>query len=153
MSKLASILVVDDEPIMQEILGDFLREEGYSIDIAGSGEEGVELAQKSSYNCAIVDLMMPGIDGIETMQQLREIDTSLPVIMVTAFASVESAVEAMKRGAFEYITKPFKNDEVLVVLQKAIRTRQLELEVPQLKEEVKTLRKALKDKYLSLIHI
>ncbi|MBU91425.1 MAG: Fis family transcriptional regulator [Acidobacteria bacterium] len=147
MSKLASILVVDDEPIMQEILGDFLREEGYSIDIAGSGEEGVELAQKSSYDCAIVDLMMPGIDGIETMQQLREIDTSLPVIMVTAFASVESAVEAMKRGAFEYITKPFKNDEVLVVLQKAIRTRQLELEVPQLKEEVKTLRKALKDKY------
>tara|TARA_B100001146_G_scaffold214709_1_gene216253 strand:- start:3163 stop:4533 length:1371 start_codon:yes stop_codon:yes gene_type:complete len=132
---------------MQEILGDFLREEGYSIDIAGSGEEGVELAQKSSYDCAIVDLMMPGIDGIETMQKLREIDTSLPVIMVTAFASVESAVEAMKRGAFEYITKPFKNDEVLVVLQKAIRTRQLELEVPQLKEEVKTLRKALKDKY------
>ena len=147
MSELASILVVDDEPIMQEILGDFLREEGYSIDIAGSGEEGVELAQKSSYDCAIVDLMMPGIDGIETMQKLREIDTSLPVIMVTAFASVESAVEAMKRGAFEYITKPFKNDEVLVVLQKAIRTRQLELEVPQLKEEVKTLRKALKDKY------
>ena len=91
--------------------------------------------------------MMPGIDGIETMQKLREIDTSLPVIVVTAFASVESAVEAMKRGAFEYITKPFKNDEVLVVLQKAIRTRQLELEVPQLKEEVKTLRKALKDKY------
>ena len=147
MSELASILVVDDEPIMQEILGDFLREEGYSIDIAGSGEEGVELAQKSSYDCAIVDLMMPGIDGIETMQKLREIDTSLPVIVVTAFASVESAVEAMKQGAFEYITKPFKNDEVLVVLQKAIRTRQLELEVPQLKEEVKTLRKALKDKY------
>lgn len=147
MSKLASILVVDDEPIMQEILGDFLREEGYSIDIAGSGEEGVDLAQKSSYDCAIVDLMMPGIDGIETMQKLRDIDASVPVIMVTAFASVESAVEAMKRGAFEYITKPFKNDEVLVVLQKAIRTRQLELEVPQLKEEVKTLRKALKDKY------
>ena len=147
MSELATILVVDDEPIMQEILGDFLREEGYSIDIADSGEEGVELAQKSSYDCAIVDLMMPGIDGIETMQKLREIDTSLPVIVVTAFASVESAVEAMKRGAFEYITKPFKNDEVLVVLQKAIRTRQLELEVPQLKEAVKTLRKALKDKY------
>ena len=74
MSKLASILVVDDEPIMQEILGDFLREEGYSIDIAGSGEEGVDLAQKSSYDCAIVDLMMPGIDGIETMQKLRDID-------------------------------------------------------------------------------
>ena len=137
---LASILVVDDEAIMQEILGDFLRDEGYEVDVAGSGEEGVDLAEKSVYDCAIVDLMMPGIDGIETMQQLREIDVSLPVIMVTAFASVESAVEAMKQGAHEYITKPFKNDEVLVVLQNAIRTRKLE-------EEVKTLRKALKDKY------
>jgi len=140
MSELASILVIDDEPIMQEILGDFLREEGYGVDVTGSGEEGTELARKRFYDCAIVDLMMPGIDGIETMQQLREIDASLPVVMVTAFASVESAVEAMKQGAYEYITKPFKNDEVLVVLQNAIRTRQLE-------EEVKTLRKALKEKY------
>ncbi len=140
MSKSASILVVDDESIMQEILGDFLREEGYGVDVAGSGEEGVELAQTHLYDCAIVDLMMPGIDGIETMQQLREIDATLPVIMVTAFASVESAVEAMKQGAREYITKPFKNDEVLVVLQNAIHSRRLE-------EEVKTLRKALKDKY------
>jgi len=140
MSESASILVVDDELIMQEILGEFLRDEGYSVDVAGSGEEGVELAQTHFYDCAIVDLMMPGIDGIETMQQLREIDASLPVIMVTAFASVESAVEAMKQGAHEYITKPFKNDEVLVVLQNAIRNRRLE-------EEVKTLRRALKDKY------
>ena len=140
MSELASILVIDDEAIMQEILGDFLREEGYRVDVAGSGEEGLERAQDRSYDCAIVDLMMPGIDGIETMQQLRLIDPSLPVIMVTAFASVESAVEAMKQGAYEYITKPFKNDEVLVVLEKAIRTRRLE-------DEVRTLRKALKDKY------
>jgi two-component system response regulator PilR (NtrC family) len=140
MSELASILVVDDEAIMQEILGDFLREEGYDVDVAGSGEEGIERARQHFYDCAIVDLMMPGIDGIETMQQLRQIDPSLPVIMVTAFASVESAVEAMKQGAYEYITKPFKNDEVLVVLQNAIRARRLE-------DEVKSLRKALKDKY------
>ncbi len=140
MSELVSILVVDDEPIMQEILSEFLREEGYGVDVAGSGEEGLERARQSFYDCAIVDLMMPGIDGIETMQQLREIDPSLPVIMVTAFASVESAVEAMKQGAYEYITKPFKNDEVLVVLENAIRTRRLE-------DEVKSLRRALKDKY------
>jgi len=140
MADLASILVVDDEAIMQEILGDFLREEGYDVEVAGSGEDGVERARQRFYDCAIVDLMMPGIDGIETMQQLREIDPSLPVIMVTAFASVESAVEAMKQGAYEYITKPFKNDEVLVVLENAIRTRRLE-------DEVKSLRKALKDKY------
>ncbi len=140
MAEPASILVVDDESIMQEILGDFLREEGYEVDVTGSGEEGLEHSRQRVYDCAIVDLMMPGIDGIETMQQLREIDPSLPVIMVTAFASVESAVEAMKQGAYEYITKPFKNDEVLVVLQNAIRTRKLE-------DEVKNLRRALKDKY------
>ena len=135
-----TILVIDDEAIMQEILADFLREEGFEVDIAGSGEEGLDLAREHPYDCAIVDLMMPGIDGIETMQALKGRDPELPVIMITAFASVESAVEAMKRGAHEYITKPFKNDEVLVVLQNAIRQRRLE-------EEVRTLRKALKDKY------
>jgi two-component system response regulator PilR (NtrC family) len=135
-----TILVIDDEAIMQEILADFLREEGFEVDIASSGEEGIELARDNAYDCAIVDLMMPGIDGIETMQALKGRDPDLPVIMITAFASVESAVEAMKRGAHEYITKPFKNDEVLVVLQNAIRQRRLE-------EEVRTLRKTLKDKY------
>ncbi len=135
-----TILVIDDEAIMQEILADFLREEGFVVDIAGSGEEGLDLARANPYDCAIVDLMMPGIDGIETMQALKARDPSLPVIMITAFASVESAVEAMKRGAHEYITKPFKNDEVLVVLRNAIRQRRLE-------EEVRTLRKTLKDKY------
>jgi len=134
------ILVIDDEAIMQEILADFLGEEGFEVDIAGSGEEGLELARATPYDCAVVDLMMPGIDGIETMQALKARDPSLPVIMITAFASVESAVEAMTRGAHEYITKPFKNDEVLVVLQNAIRQRRLE-------EEVATLRKTLKDKY------
>jgi len=140
MAEAPSILVVDDEAIMQEILADFLREEGYEVDLASSGEEGTERAEENFYDCAIVDLMMPGIDGIETMQLLKEIDRSLPVIMITAFASVESAVEAMKQGAFEYITKPFKNDEVLVVLENAIKQRQLE-------EEVRALRQALKDKY------
>jgi DNA-binding NtrC family response regulator len=135
-----TILVIDDEAIMQEILADFLREEGFEVDIAGSGEEGLDLAREHPYDCAIVDLMMPGIDGIETMEALKTRDPELPVIMITAFASVESAVEAMKRGAHEYITKPFKNDEVLVVLQNAIRQRRLE-------EEVRTLRRALKDKY------
>ena len=101
MAELATILVIDDEPIMQEILVDFLSEEGYDVDVAGSGEEGLEFARKRFYDCAVVDLMMPGIDGIETMQQLRGIDPSLPVIMVTAFASVESAVEAMKQVTTE----------------------------------------------------
>lgn len=140
MSKRHTILVIDDEPIMQEILSDFLGEEGFTVDIAGSGEEGVELAKAKPYDCAIVDLMMPGIDGIETTQQLKELDAHLPVIMITAFASVESAVDAMKHGAHEYITKPFKNDEVLLVVSNAIKHRELEL-------EVQNLRRAMREKY------
>ncbi len=140
LSSKQAILVIDDEPIMQEILADFLGEEGYEVDIASSGEEGVEIARTKPYDCAIVDLMMPGIDGIQTTQALKELDATLPVIMITAFASVESAVEAMKRGAHEYITKPFKNDEVLLVVQNAIKQRELEI-------EVRSLRRALRDKY------
>ncbi len=134
------ILVVDDEPIMQEILSDFLHEDGFVVDIAASGEEGLEKARVTAYDCAIVDLMMPGIDGIETTQALKQLDDTLPVIMVTAFASVESAVEAMKKGAHEYITKPFKNDEVLLVVRNAIEHRRLQ-------HEVVALRLALRDKY------
>ena len=84
--------MVDDEPIMQEILSEFLTEEGYSVEVAASGEEGVELAKSHLYDCAVVDLMMPGINGIQTTQALKEIDPTLPVIMITAYASVESAV-------------------------------------------------------------
>ena len=135
-----TILVIDDEAIMRETLFDVLHDEGFEVDVASSGEEGLELVKAKPYDCAIVDLMMPGMDGIQTTRALKEHDSTLPVIMITAYASVESAVEAMKQGAREYITKPFKNDEVLVVLQNAIHNRRLE-------EEVKTLRKALKDKY------
>ena len=125
---------------MQEILSEFLTDEGYQVEVARSGEEGVALAKMRPYDCAVVDLMMPGIDGIQTTQALKKIDPTLPVIMITAYASVESAVEAMKRGAHEYITKPFKNDEVLLVVQSAIKHRELELEVQR-------LRRALRDKY------
>jgi DNA-binding NtrC family response regulator len=135
-----TILVIDDEVIMQETLSDFLQEEGFVVEVASSGEEGLELARVNPYDCAIVDLMMPGMDGIQTTQALKEHDATLPVIMITAYASVESAVEAMKHGAHEYITKPFKIDEVLLVIENAIRQRALEL-------EVRSLRLALRDKY------
>ncbi|HEX6214347.1 MAG TPA: response regulator, partial [Vicinamibacterales bacterium] len=79
---------------------------------------------------------MPGIDGIATLEELKKIDDELPVLMITAFASVETAITAMKRGAFDYITKPFKNDEVLVVLQNAIERRQLVVENVTLRQNL-----------------
>src|SRR5918995_5417101 len=125
MRRTGSILVIDDEEIMREILDALLTREGYQVRLASSGEEGVELAKTVPFDAAIVDVMMPGIDGIATLEELKKIDDELPVLMITAFASVETAITAMKRGAFDYITKPFKNDEVLVVLHNAVERRRL----------------------------
>jgi two-component system response regulator PilR (NtrC family) len=128
MRRNASILVIDDEDIMREILEALLTREGYSVRLAASGAEGLELARSVPFDAAIVDVMMPGMDGIAALEELKKIDEELPVLMITAFASVETAISAMKRGAFDYITKPFKNDEVLVVVRNAVERRQLKAE-------------------------
>jgi DNA-binding NtrC family response regulator len=130
----ASVLVIDDEEIMREILEALLTREGYHVRLAASGEEGLELARSTPFDAAIVDVMMPGIDGIATLHELRKLDDDLPVLMITAFASVETAIAAMKLGAFDYITKPFKNDEVLVVVRNAVERRQLIAENTSLKQ-------------------
>ncbi len=125
MRRNGSILVIDDEEIMREILEAVLAREGYKVRLASSGEEGIELVRSASFDAVILDVMMPGLDGIATLEELRKLDEELPVLMITAFASVETAISAMKRGAFDYITKPFKNDEVLVVVRNAVERRQL----------------------------
>jgi DNA-binding NtrC family response regulator len=138
MTRQGSILVVDDEEIMREILETLLVREGYDVRLASTGAEGVELARSMPFDAAIVDIMMPGIDGIATLTELRTIDEDLPVIMVTAFASIETAIVAMKQGALDYITKPFKNDEVLVVLRNALERRQLVSENRALRQNLQT---------------
>src|SRR5437762_647538 len=131
-----SILVIDDEEIMREILETLLKGEGYSVRLATSGEEGVELAKNYPFDAAIIDVMMPGIDGMATLEALKKLDDELAVIMVTAYASVENAITAMKRGAFDYITKPFKNDEVLVVVRNALERRRLVAENVSLRQNI-----------------
>ena len=116
MRRNASILVIDDEEIMREILETLLVREGYTVRLASDGAEGLDLARSLPFDAVIVDMMMPGMDGLQVLDELRKHDEELPVIMITAFASMENAIAAMKKGAFDYITKPFKNDEVLVVL-------------------------------------
>ncbi len=125
MRRNGSVLVIDDEEIMREILETLLVREGYHVRLASGGEEGLEMAKAGTFDAAIVDVMMPGMDGLTTLEELKKLDDDLPVLMVTAFASVETAITAMKRGAFDYITKPFKNDEVLVVLRNAVERRRL----------------------------
>jgi DNA-binding NtrC family response regulator len=120
-----SILVVDDEEIMREILETLLSREGYQVRLASTANEGLDLLRAMPFDAAILDVMLPGMDGISALDEIRKIDDDLPVMMITAFASVENAIAAMKRGAYDYITKPFKNDEVLVVVHNAVERRQL----------------------------
>src|SRR5919106_5906106 len=134
MRRNASILVIDDEEIMREILEALLTREGYHVRLAASAAEGLELAKSVPFDAAIVDVMMPGMDGITALEELRKLDEDLPVLMITAFASVETAIAAMKRGAFDYITKPFKNDEVLIVARNAVERRQLVAENTALRQ-------------------
>ena len=131
-----TILVVDDEEIMREILETLLTREGYDVKLASSGEEGLELARALPFDAAVVDIMMPGINGIETLDELRRFDEDLAVVIITAYASVESAISAMKSGAFDYITKPFKNDEVLVVIRNAMERRRLVHENRNLRQNI-----------------
>src|SRR4051812_2954344 len=131
-----TVLVVDDEEIMREILETLLTREGYEVKLASSGEEGLDLARALPFDAALVDIMMPGINGIETLDELRRIDEDLAVIIITAYASIESAISAMKSGAFDYITKPFKNDEVLVIVGNAMERRRLVHENRNLRQNI-----------------
>src|SRR5437016_12849005 len=99
-----TILVVDDEEIMREILETLLSREGYEVRLASSGAEGLELARSLPFDTAIVDIMMPGLDGIATLDELKRIDEDLAVIIITAYSSGESANSELKSGAFDYIT-------------------------------------------------
>ena len=136
MRRNASVLVIDDEEIMRDILETLLEREGYSVRLAASGQEGLDLAKSLPFDAVIVDVMMPGIDGLQVLDELKKHDEELPVLMITAYASMETAITAMKKGAFDYITKPFKNDEVLVVLRNAIERRRLVAENVALRQNL-----------------
>ncbi len=138
MQRKGTVLVIDDEAVMREILEALLTREGYEVRLATSGDEGLDLARALPFDAAVVDVMMPGLGGIETLEELKKLDDDLPVIMITAFASVGNAIAAMKRGAFHYITKPFKNDEVLAVLHNALDRRRLVMENRSLRQNLQS---------------
>jgi two-component system response regulator PilR (NtrC family) len=134
MSDKGTVLVVDDEEVMRDILGSLLTKEGYRIKLAATGEEGLEVGRAEPVDVAIVDVMLPDMSGIEVLDGLKRADPEMVVVMITAFASVETAITAMKMGAFDYITKPFKNDEVLVVVSNGAHQRRLVNENRTLKQ-------------------
>ena len=111
-NSLPTILVVDDEKLIRESLVECLATEGFEAAGAGSGEEGVELAEKRAFDIVLCDMQLPGISGIETLERLLRIDSSLMVLLMTAYGTVETAVAAFQRGAQDYLMKPILLDEL-----------------------------------------
>ena len=132
-----SILVVDDELSMREFLQIMLQKQGYQVATASQGEEALALLDRKNFDLVICDIMMPRVDGMQVLRQVKEADPQAQVVMITAFASTESAVEAMKLGAYDYITKPFKVDEIKLVIANALERSRLVRENVRLRQELK----------------
>ena len=127
------ILVVDDETIVRESLKAWFEQDGHSVDAAESAKEGLRLCAQGRYDIALVDIKMPGMDGLEMQTRLAAADPDLTIILMTAYASVESAVKAMKAGAYDYIVKPFDPDDLSHLIQRAAEHRSLRAENLRLK--------------------
>ena len=121
----ARVLVVDDELAVRKSLGGWLREEGYEVDVAGSGKEALEALSRDDWDIFLVDIKMPGIDGLELQRRIQEIHPDATIIIMTAYASVDTAVEAMKQGAYDYIVKPFEPEALENLIRKAAERKQL----------------------------
>lgn len=133
------ILVVDDELSVRESLSGWFREDGYRVDVAAEANEALRKFQSGRWDIVLLDIKMPGMDGIALQKRIREIDKNVVVIMITAYASVQSAVQALKDGAFDYLSKPFDPDELSTLIRNAVRQRQLLTENVQLREKVREL--------------
>lgn len=136
MKSKSTILIVDDERIVRESLLHWFEEEGYEVDIAESGEDALKIIDKGKYDLMLVDMKMPGISGLELLDRVKEIDSDCIFILITAFASVPTAIKALKNGAHDYITKPIDPDELAHIVEKAIHQRQLLQENTQLKDSL-----------------
>src|SRR5580704_12070011 len=127
------ILVVDDEVDIRESLETLLSLEGYSVDLAENATDGLKRAESVSYDLILLDLMMPDRSGMEVLHDIRERDTETPVFMITAYGSVEVAVNALKAGANDYFSKPWDNEKLLIEIERMIAHTRLEDENRQLK--------------------
>jgi two-component system, NtrC family, response regulator PilR len=135
---LGKVLVVDDEESIREFFEIMLKREGYEVSAAANGAEALERVKRERFDLVISDLQMPEMSGMELLVAAREADPELLMIMITAFGSTETAVEAMKLGAYDYVQKPFKIDEVKIIIRQAMEKRSLRTEVALLKKELGT---------------
>jgi DNA-binding NtrC family response regulator len=132
-----SILIIDDEEVLQDVLSSLLRKEGYEVLSARTGEEGLRLLGEEEVDLVLLDLMLPGMSGQEVLRQIRRTTPEMVVVVITAYSSIEGAIRAMREGAFHYIPKPFKNEEVLLTVRKGVEQRRLANENRALREQLR----------------
>src|SRR6267142_4077447 len=131
------ILVVDDEQSMAQFLAIVLRKEGYQVSTVSNGKDALEKVKAEPFDVVITDIKMPGMDGIQLLQQIKKHDPSLPVVIMTAYASQQSAIDSVNQGAFQYLIKNAKNDEIKLVVRNALEMRKVRQENQYLKRELK----------------
>jgi DNA-binding NtrC family response regulator len=136
IAKKGSILVVDDEEIMRDVLETLLSPEGYRVDLAKTGEEGLELYGRRAYDVVLLDVSMPGIGGLRALEEFLKMDSEAVIVMITAYATFDTAIAAWERGAFGCIRKPFQNEQITATVASGIKRRRKE-------EERRTLRRAM----------
>ena len=134
------ILVVDDEEIMRDVLSTLLGSEKYRVDLAETGAQALEMVRDRDYGAVLLDLMLPDMDGLAVLEEFGKLEVVPVTVILTAFGSIEKAVKATKLGAFDFITKPFKNDEIILALKNAIEHRRL-------RDENTRLKRTLRERY------
>jgi len=133
------VLVADDEESMRWVLSKAFQRKGCDVDVASDGQQALGLIRTNSYDLAVLDIKMPGMNGLDLLDKIREMKTELLVVIMTAEASMKNAVEAMKRGAYDYITKPFDLDVIDAIIEKVNRSQEISGQLTQLKQELKEL--------------
>ena len=136
------ILIVDDEPDMLKLLNMIIKEKTpYETITTNNPLEALELSKQGGFDLVIADLKMPGLDGMELLEAIKRTDADMPVIIITAYGTVESAVESMQKGGFDFITKPFRKEQILYTIDKALKMVKLNKENKMLKEQLKAKEK------------
>jgi DNA-binding NtrC family response regulator len=131
------ILIVDDEPDMLKLLSMILREKtSYAVTTTNNPLEALDMAKKGGFDLVISDLKMPGLDGMELIDAIKKVDEDIPIIIMTAYGTVESATEAIRKGGFDFITKPFRKEQILFTIDKALKWLKVQKENKMLKEQL-----------------
>ena len=139
IEKTPFILVVDDEESMRDACSKILKKDGFLADTAKDGSAGLEKIEKNKPDLVLVDLKMPGISGMEVLEKIKEIDPNIISVVITGYSTVESAVEAMKKGAYDFLPKPFSPEELRIIIRRGLERRKLILETESLRKEKKLI--------------